>query len=177
MIDLSKIGVVTSGFGKRTAPTKGASSNHKGIDIVLSSDKIPAITNGKIVSKGYNSSKGNYVTYATNDGAEITYMHMAQPTNLSVGNSVTEGEILGKQGKTGIATGKHVHIGIKENGKSINPLAYMSDETFSSSSSKFDDSFLSTIVTIALMLFIGFLAFQFFMRFIGSTKIIKIVKG
>lgn len=130
MIDLTNIGRVTSPFGFRESPTAGASTNHKGLDIVLTSDNIPAVKSGTVTAVGYNSSAGNYITIKQVDGTTASYKHLANRPTYKVGASVLEGSTVGIQGTTGISTGKHLHLSIQDSsGTYIDPAKYMSGGT------------------------------------------------
>ena len=125
MINLSNLGTVTSNFGNRTAPTKGATTNHQGIDIVLYSDKVPAVVGGTVESSGYNSASGNYVSIRDSKGNLHTYRHLAERSKLKSGDLVKEGQTIGTQGSTGISTGKHLHYDVKGlAGEYINPTSF-----------------------------------------------------
>lgn len=125
MIDLTTLGRVTSGFGQRTSPTAGASTNHRGIDIVLNDEKIPAVLGGEVVYVGYSKTGGNMVSIKQEDGTIGRYMHMASPSTLSIGDSVKEGQTVGIMGSTGVSTGNHVHYDVMdEAGNFLDPVEY-----------------------------------------------------
>ena len=127
MIDLLNRGKITSGFGSRRSPTAGASTNHKGIDIVLTNDDIPSVMAGTVSYVGYSSSSGNMVSIKQEDGTTASYMHLANASPLSIGDKVKEGQIIGVQGNTGISTGKHLHFQVESNsGTYIDPEEYLS---------------------------------------------------
>ena len=127
LIELDKDKTVNSGFGLRESPTAGASTNHKGIDITLADDNIPSILSGIVTYVGYSNSGGNMVKIAQNDGTIATYMHMASPSPLKVGQTVYEGATVGVQGSTGVSTGKHLHLSIQRDGEYIDPEDYLSN--------------------------------------------------
>ena len=127
LIELDKDKKVNSGFGLRESPTAGASTNHKGIDITLADDNIPSILSGIVTYVGYSNSGGNMVKVAQNDGTIATYMHMAEPSKLKAGQTITEGTIIGVQGSTGISTGKHLHLSIEKDGEHIDPESYLNN--------------------------------------------------
>lgn len=130
MIDLLNMGTLTSHFGNRDAPTAGASTNHKGIDIVLSDKSIPAVTGGEVIASGYNSSAGNYITIKDSNGYNHTYMHMANKSSLSVGSTVKEGDTIGTMGSTGVSTGAHLHYQVSDSsGNFLDPEKYLSGAT------------------------------------------------
>lgn len=124
---------VTSRFGYRTSPTRGASSYHKGIDIGASyGTNILASKSGTVVVSALSSSYGNYVVISHGDGTTTTYAHMSKRL-VSVGQTVKRGQVIGLVGSTGISTGPHLHFEISVNGSRVNPLNYFSNYTLSRS--------------------------------------------
>ncbi|MEK4025521.1 phage tail tape measure protein [Sporosarcina sp. FSL W7-1283] len=104
-----------SGFGKRPAPKKGASTDHMGID--LSSKKgtdIKAVRGGKVVANAYHDGAGNYVNILQDDGLVARYLHMDKKSPLKNGSVVKAGDVVGKVGSTGNSTGNHLHLEIRD---------------------------------------------------------------
>lgn len=126
LVDIAK--KVTSPFGYRgDIGVSGASRDHKGIDVVLNNDNIPAVMGGVVTDSGYNSARGNYITIQQTDGTTATYMHMAAPSIYKRGSVISEGDVIGKQGSTGISSGKHLHYEVKDSsGTYLDPKKYMS---------------------------------------------------
>ena len=117
---------ITSGFGDRSSPTEGASSNHKGIDIgAPTGSNIVAAAAGEVVVATYSYSAGNYVMINHGGGVYTVYMH-ASKLLVSVGQKVKRGEVIAKVGSTGYSTGPHLHFGIRVNGTYVNPRKYVS---------------------------------------------------
>lgn len=117
---------LTSPFGLRESPTTGASTYHQGVD--LSADAgtpIYASRGGTVTISTYSSSAGNYVTINHGDGYSSVYMHMSSRA-VSAGQQVSQGQVIGYVGKSGIATGYHLHFGIAYNGAYQNPCNYVS---------------------------------------------------
>lgn len=119
---------ITSPFGPRTYTLNGkkVSSNHKGIDIgAPSGAKIVASNGGKVVTSAYNAGGyGNYVIIDHGGGKMTVYGHMSK-RGVSVGQSVTKGQQIGKVGSTGRSTGPHLHFEIRINGTAVNPINYL----------------------------------------------------
>ena len=118
-------GRASSGFGKRKAPTRGASSNHKGQDwAVPTGTAVMASNGGTVVKAGWGSGYG-YVVYINHaDGRQTRYAHLSKVL-VSVGQTVKQGEKIALSGNTGISSGPHVHFEILINGKQVNPLNYL----------------------------------------------------
>ena len=117
---------ITSGFGARTSPTEGASSNHQGIDIgAASGSSILAAASGTVVIATYSYSAGNYIMINHGGGVYTVYMHCSQLL-ASEGQDVIQGQTIAKVGSTGYSTGPHLHFGIRANGQYVNPSNYVS---------------------------------------------------
>lgn len=116
---------ITSGFGKRKSPTKGASSNHQGIDIsATTGSTVIAAAAGEVVISTYSYSAGNYIMINHGSGVFTIYMHLSKKT-ADVGQEVSQGQKIGEVGATGYATGPHLHFGIRKNGSYVNPLTFV----------------------------------------------------
>lgn len=117
---------ITSGFGDRTSPTEGASSDHQGIDIgAASGSGVLAAASGTVVISTYSYSAGNYIMINHGGGVYTVYMHCSQLL-ASEGQDVIQGQTIAKVGSTGYSTGPHLHFGIRANGQYINPAGYVS---------------------------------------------------
>lgn len=119
-------GRISSYFGNRTAPTAGASSYHKGIDIAIPvGTRVLATRAGKVVTATYSTSAGNFVGVYHGNGVYSYYMHCSS-LSVEVGDVVSKGQQVALSGNTGISTGPHLHFAIYENGAYVNPLLYVS---------------------------------------------------
>lgn len=118
--------MVSSPFGLRDAPTAGASTYHQGIDLAASKNTpIVASRSGTVTASTSSGSLGNYVTIKHGDGYSSMYAHM-ETRAVSVGQTVSAGQVIGYVGMSGIATGYHLHFAIICNGAYVNPAAYVS---------------------------------------------------
>lgn len=118
-------GRITSTFGYRKAPTAGASSYHKGVDIAVNTGtNVLACKEGKVVTAAYSSSAGNYVAIYHGGGIYSYYMHCSQ-LRTSVGKHVEKGQVIAKSGSTGISTGPHLHFAMYKSGNYVNPMYYV----------------------------------------------------
>lgn len=117
---------ITSGFGGRSAPTEGASTNHQGIDIgAPTGSNILAAASGDVVVSTYSASAGNYVMINHGGGVYTVYMH-ASSLLVSAGEHVDQGQVIAKVGSTGYSTGPHLHFGVRLNGTYVDPRNYVS---------------------------------------------------
>ena len=114
-----------SPFGNRTAPTAGASSYHQGVDLSADANTpVYASRGGKVSAATYGSAAGYYVKINHLDGFSSIYMHLNNYV-VSAGQNVSQGQLIGYVGKTGVATGYHLHFGILYNGAYVNPANYV----------------------------------------------------
>ncbi len=118
-------GRLTSGFGKRIHPVTRRSSFHTGIDLANSSGtSINASRNGKVIFAGRQGTYGNFIIVRHSNGMESAYAHLSSIL-VRVGQSVTQGEQIGRMGSTGRSTGSHLHFEIRVNGSAVNPYSYL----------------------------------------------------
>ena len=117
---------MSSPFGFRTSPTAGASSYHQGVDLAAPANTpVYASRSGIVTTTTYSGSAGYYVTINHGDGFSSIYMHLNNYV-VGAGQAVSAGQLIGYVGRTGIATGYHLHFGIAYNGAYVNPCAYVS---------------------------------------------------
>ena len=117
---------MSSPFGFRTSPTAGASSYHQGVDLAAPANTpVYASRSGIVTTTTYSNTAGYYVTINHGDGFSSIYMHLNNYV-VSAGQAVSAGQLIGYVGRTGIATGYHLHFGIAYNGAYVNPCAYVS---------------------------------------------------
>ncbi len=123
---LASAGRISCGFGPRRAPTAGASTYHKGVDIAVpTGTSVRASKSGKVVTATYSSSAGNYVALYHGGGIYTYYMHCSS-LSVSAGQQVDQGQTIALSGSTGISTGPHLHFAVNINGQYVNPLNYVS---------------------------------------------------
>ncbi len=118
-------GRLSSGFGGRKAPTRGASTYHKGVDwSVPKGTTVVASSGGAVTKAGWGSGYG-YVIYIQHpDGRETRYGHLSKVL-VSAGQTVKQGQKIALSGNTGRSTGPHLHFEIRINGTAVNPLKYL----------------------------------------------------
>ena len=117
---------ISSRFGPRPQPVPGASTNHKGVDLAAPyGANILASAAGVVTTSKYSASAGNYVVIAHGNGTSTVYMH-ASSLLVSVGQTVSQGQVIAKVGSTGYSSGNHLHFGVIKNGTYVDPLGYVS---------------------------------------------------
>ena len=117
---------ITSPMGSRNTGIPGASTNHKGVDIggVGYTTNVLATKAGVVIVSKLSSSYGNYVVISHGPGNTTLYAHMSSRA-VKEGDSVTQGQVIGVTGNTGISRGAHLHYEITEGGVRVNPLDYL----------------------------------------------------
>ena len=117
--------MLTSPFGNRDTGIAGASTYHQGVDLAApQGTPIYASRGGTVTGATYGSAAGYYVRINHGDGFSSIYMHMEYYT-VSPGQTVSQGQVIGYVGKTGVASGYHLHFGIAYNGSYVNPMNYI----------------------------------------------------
>ena len=118
-------GVITSRFGYRVSPGGIGSTNHKGLDIAAScGTPIYAAAAGTVEFAGTSGKLGKLVIINHGNGVKTYYAH-CNSLKVSKGQTVEAGTNISTVGKTGTATGYHLHFEIRVNGTSINPQKYL----------------------------------------------------
>lgn len=101
------------------------SGRHQGVDLRNpQGTPIMAVDSGTVVFAGYQGSYGNLVKISHGGGLETCYAH-CDSMSVSVGQSVSKGQVIATVGKTGRATGYHLHFEVRINGKVQNPMNYL----------------------------------------------------
>ena len=116
----------TSPFGYRYHPLSGVWKMHYGVDLAgATGTPIYAAKSGRVAIASYNGSAGYHVELIHEGGWASVYMHMTHYV-VSVGDYVSQGQVIGYMGSTGGSTGPHLHFGISYNGTYVNPADYIS---------------------------------------------------
>ena len=70
---------------------------------------------------GWTGGGGRTVKVRHPNGYETEYLHLSAIT-VKQGMRIGQGELVGRVGQTGLATGPHLHYGLKKNGAYVNPI-------------------------------------------------------
>jgi murein DD-endopeptidase MepM/ murein hydrolase activator NlpD len=113
---------LTSRYGSRKDPFNHYYHNfHGGIDMAAKvGTPIIASSDGEVVFTGRNGGFGNTVVIQHKNGFKTTYAHCSRIL-VESGDSVRMGRIIGLVGRTGNATGAHLHFEVMKNGRLMNP--------------------------------------------------------
>ncbi len=115
---------VTDDYGYNRT-TVGETIVHKGTDFRASvGTPVAAMNNGVVRISRMFTVYGNTIVVDHGKGIQTLYMHLSK-RNVKEGDMVKRGEIIGLSGMTGYAEGAHLHVSIKINGISIDPMTFM----------------------------------------------------
>ncbi|TGQ73113.1 MAG: M23 family peptidase [Mesorhizobium sp.] len=116
---------VTSPFGVRTDPLLGTAAMHTGMDFRAPIGMAAKVTAAGVVTKaGWNGGYGRMVEVDHGNGFATRYGHLSE-IDVTVGEKVDAGAIIGKTGSSGRSTGPHLHYEVRHNGEAIDPLRFL----------------------------------------------------
>ena len=119
---------ISSGYGERSGIGTAYSTFHGGVDTCCWSGtygkSVSAAANGVVLTAAYNSSGyGYYILLDHGNGMYTLYGHNSELL-VSVGETVTQGQIIARAGETGYAFGAHVHFEVRIDGEKVDPTDY-----------------------------------------------------
>ena len=117
---------ITSGFSRRRLhPIDRVYRAHLGVDYgAPTGSAVVAVANGVVVSANYSGAGGNMVHLKHPGGFETYYLHLSGfGKGIRPGARVEQGQVIGRVGSTGAATGPHLDYRLKQAGVFVNPLA------------------------------------------------------
>lgn len=116
---------VTSRFSRRRFhPVLKTYRPHYGVDYgAPKGTAVRATANGVVDFVGRNGGAGNMVRLRHTNGYETSYLHLSgYARGIGRGQRVSQGDVIGYVGSTGLSTGPHLDYRVKKNGKWIDPL-------------------------------------------------------
>ena len=117
--------VITSDYGNARVFNESLQSFHSGTDFRAAiGTPIKATNDGVVVLAQDRYYAGKSVVLDHGHGIYSVYFHLSQ-IDVSVGDKLSRGEVLGLSGDTGRVTGPHLHFGIMVQGYAINPLHFI----------------------------------------------------
>lgn len=118
-------GWYSSNYGWRIDPFTGQRAFHEGIDVMAEvGTPIYAAAGGVVIFAGKHPQYGNMVEIDHGNGLVTRYAH-ASKLLVKVGDLVVRGVEIAKVGKTGRATGSHLHFEVRRHGRSVNPKRFL----------------------------------------------------
>ncbi len=117
---------VTSGFSRsRLHPVFRTYRAHLGIDYGAPvGAQVVAVANGVVVSAGWSGGGGRTIRLRHANGYETYYLHLSSfARGVRAGARVSQGQVIGRVGASGVATGPHLDYRLRKNGVFVNPLA------------------------------------------------------
>lgn len=119
-------GTITSGYGARDEILQGVGTYHTGIDIANKlNTEIHSATEGTVVKTEKNNKYYGNNIEIEKDGIIFKYGHL-NSIDVNQGDTVTQGQLIGHMGSTGMSTGSHLHFEIKVNSRTVNPAEIVS---------------------------------------------------
>ena len=112
-------GSISSPFGTRWGRL------HAGVDIPMpEGTPLRAAASGRVAIAGWVGGYGNYICIQHSGSLSTCYGHQSR-LGVSVGQSVSQGQVIGYSGNTGNSTGPHLHFEVRINGSPVDPLGYL----------------------------------------------------
>ncbi|CAN7549359.1 M23 family metallopeptidase [Mesorhizobium amorphae] len=116
---------VTSPFGVRTDPILGTAALHSGMDFRAPIGMAAKVTApGVVVKAGWNGGYGRMVEVDHGNGFATRYGHLSE-IDVTVGQKLAAGDVIGKTGSSGRSTGPHLHYEVRHNGEAVDPLRFL----------------------------------------------------
>lgn len=126
--------LITSGYGMRKHPIGGSIRFHHGVDFKgRRGEPIFAAAAGVVTYAGWKGSLGKVVEIEHENGLTTLYAHASQYM-VQKGQTVARGQQIARVGSTGRTTGAHLHFEVRRNGKSQNPINYLTNVRYDTSS-------------------------------------------
>ncbi|TIH09741.1 M23 family metallopeptidase [Pseudomonas leptonychotis] len=118
-------GYMSSPFGRRVHPLTGRNTQHKGVDFAAKpGSDVVAVAAGVVSFSGVKSGYGHTVEISHADGYTTLYAHN-KSNNVQIGDLVQRGQTIAAVGRSGRASGYHVHFEVTKSGRLVNPASYI----------------------------------------------------
>jgi murein DD-endopeptidase MepM/ murein hydrolase activator NlpD len=114
---------ITSRFSSsRRHPILGYARAHNGVDYhAPTGAPVGAVAPGVVTMAGWTAGGGRTVKVRHSNGYETEYLHLSSIA-VRTGARVAQGDLVGRVGQSGLATGPHLHYGMKKAGRYVNPV-------------------------------------------------------
>jgi murein DD-endopeptidase MepM/ murein hydrolase activator NlpD len=143
---------ITSGFAMRMHPILNSWRQHNGVDYgAPTGTAVRTVGDGVVEQAGWNAGFGNVVQIRHAGGRSTVYAHLSK-IDVKKGQRVEQGQLIGKVGMTGWATGPHLHFEFRVNGRHMDPraIAKASEAVVLPAHAK--GTFLSTVASVKTQL-------------------------
>ncbi len=120
-----KYAQLTSGFGMRFHPILNYVGAHNGVDYGTPvGTPVWAVADGTVLRAGWDKGGGNMICIRHFNSLETCYLHLSKlGDGVRPGARVSQKQVIGLSGSTGMSTGPHLHFALKRGGAFINPLS------------------------------------------------------
>ncbi|HEX8027826.1 MAG TPA: M23 family metallopeptidase [Vicinamibacterales bacterium] len=114
---------ITSRFSSsRKHPILGYARAHNGVDYYAPAGApVGSVAPGVVTFAGWTNGGGRTVKVRHPNSYETEYLHLSA-ISVKAGARISQGDLVGRVGMTGLATGVHLHYGLKKNGGYVNPV-------------------------------------------------------
>ncbi len=114
---------ITSRFSSsRKHPILGYARAHNGVDYhAATGAPVGSVAPGVVTIAGWTAGGGRTVKVRHPNGYETEYLHLSSIADRA-GARISQGDLVGRVGQNGLATGPHLHYGLKKNGRYVNPI-------------------------------------------------------
>ncbi len=120
----------TSGFGVRYDPFNGGTAMHTGVDMAGAyGEPIYASANGTVRTAGVSGGYGNMVELTHGKGIDTRYGHLSKIL-VHAGETVRQGQLIGRMGSTGRSTGTHLHYEIRVDGRAVDARPFLAASAY-----------------------------------------------
>jgi murein DD-endopeptidase MepM/ murein hydrolase activator NlpD len=115
----------SSGYGERSDPFTGSPALHTGLDLHgESGDPVRATADGTVTAAGWTGGYGKVVDIDHGNGIVTRYGHLSA-IEVNVGQTIRNGQLIGRVGSTGRSTGPHLHYETRVRGKPVDPQKFL----------------------------------------------------
>lgn len=112
---------LTSGFGERADPFHGRAAQHEGVDVSMPvGTPVRAAQGGVVAAVGHSATNGTFVTLDHGSGVLTAYLHLSV-VGVAQGATVVRGDPIATSGRSGRATGPHLHFALQIAGRWVDP--------------------------------------------------------
>lgn len=116
---------ITSPFGARKDPFLGRAAMHTGVDLKEGyGADVRSTAGGRVAFAGTAGGYGNMVEIDHGNGLSTRYAHLSH-IQVSEGESLSKGAVLGQVGTTGRSTGPHLHYEVRIDGEPVDPVRFL----------------------------------------------------